>query len=58
MLRRIGSLGRLLAFFDFPLFDETFFSFADALKQRRCRLVIGVLRHELAVNGEVEYLLS
>ena len=46
--------GFLLIPLELTLLDEFFFLCTDAFKQDRSRLVIRVLRHKLAANGEIK----
>lgn len=55
---RIGSFCRLLFGLYFAFFYQSFLFGTDAFEEHGCGLIVGVLGYELAVDGEVEYLLT
>ena len=46
----------LLITLDLALFDKLLFLGSNTVKKNACRLIIGILRNELAFDSEVKYL--
>ena len=48
-------LREFLILFDFAGLDKLMFFDFDALEQYACRLIVGILRNELALHCHLEY---